>query len=132
MGFVDNSAIVKANIEGAILAWLYETSGELKSQTQRNSRVDTGSTKNSFQHKIDVAGLKGYVGSNHQNAIWEEFGTGIYAEQGGRQTPWSYQDLKGNWHRTFGKKKTRAFRKAYRSVRPLAVKALEAKLARLR
>jgi hypothetical protein len=30
-----------------------------------------------------------------------ELGTGKYYP-GGRQTPWAYQDDKGNWHRTEG------------------------------
>lgn len=44
-----------------------------------------------------------YVGTNNEHAIYNEAGTGIYAEGGkGRQSPWAYQDDKGNWHRTRG------------------------------
>ena len=32
-----------------------------------------------------------------------EFGTGLFAENGGRtDVPWSYQDDKGEWHSTSG------------------------------
>ena len=34
--------------------------------------------------------------------IYVEFGTGIYAEEGGRPTPWVYKDKNGNWHKTRG------------------------------
>jgi phage gpG-like protein len=44
-----------------------------------------------------------YVGTNNEYAIYNEVGTGIYAEGGkGRQSPWAYKDDKGNWHRTRG------------------------------
>ncbi len=37
------------------------------------------------------------------NKIDVELGTGVYAEGGGgRQTPWRYQDRKGEWHTTRG------------------------------
>lgn len=32
-----------------------------------------------------------------------EYGTGLFAEQGGRtDTPWTYKDDKGEWHTTSG------------------------------
>jgi hypothetical protein len=34
-----------------------------------------------------------------------EFGTGLFAEEGGRQdVPWCYQDDEGEWHSTSGMK----------------------------
>ena len=39
--FTDNSAQVKAALDGAIVAYLYEAAGELEAQTKRNTRVDT-------------------------------------------------------------------------------------------
>ncbi|HHQ1471541.1 TPA: hypothetical protein QCU25_004200 [Bacillus anthracis] len=54
------------------------------------------------------------MGSNQDNAMYEEFGTGIYAEKGGgRSDKWVYFDKKtGNFYRTQGKKGTRAIRNA--------------------
>lgn len=43
-----------------------------------------------------------YVGTNNEHAIYNEYGTGIYADGGGRQSPWAYQDDKGHWHWTRG------------------------------
>jgi hypothetical protein len=46
-----------------------------------------------------------YVGTNNEYAVYNELGTGIYTDGGGgRQTPWRYQDAKGNWHTTQGMK----------------------------
>ena len=50
--FHDFSIQVKGAIDDKINAVLEECAGEIESQTKRNSRVDTGQTKNSFQHKI--------------------------------------------------------------------------------
>ena len=99
-------------------AVLEECAGELESQTKRNSRVDTGKTKNSFQHKVVDSEHVAYIGSNHENAIWEEFGTGEYALEGnGRKGGWTYVDEKGDGHFTRGKKPSRAFWNAYNSLK---------------
>lgn len=45
-----------------------------------------------------------YIGANNEYAAYVELGTGIYAEGGGRPTPWVYQDANGNWHYTHGQK----------------------------
>lgn len=112
--FIDNSVQVKSAIEAAAIKWLHEAAGEIQAQAMRNTRVDTGKTKQSWEYRVDTAEKKAVVGSNAENAIWEEFGTGQYAIKGnGRKTPWRYQDRNGNWHTTRGKKPTRAFFKAY-------------------
>lgn len=105
---------------------LEECAGELESQVKRNSRVDTGRTKNSFQHKVDDAAHVAYIGSNADNAIWEEFGTGEHALAGnGRKGGWVYKDAKGKWHFTRGKKPSRAFWNAYVSMKGAIIKHLQ-------
>jgi HK97 gp10 family phage protein len=42
-----------------------------------------------------------HIGTNVNYAPYVEMGTGDYYP-GGRQTPWAYQDMFGNWHRTKG------------------------------
>ena len=124
--FIDNSIAVKNAIRSAAIKWLYEAAGEIQGQTMRNTRVDSGDTKQSWQYKVDEAALKATIGSNLQNAIWEEFGTGQYALKGdGRKTPWSYQDKNGRWHTTKGKKPSRAFYKAYTMKKSQVKKAFE-------
>lgn len=44
------------------------------------------------------------IGTDSEYGAYVELGTGIYAEGGGRPTPWVYQDAKGNWHYTRGNK----------------------------
>lgn len=116
--FEDYTINVQGAIDDKINATLEECAGEIESQAKRNSRVDTGKTKNSFQHKVVDSEHTAYIGSNYENAIWEEFGTGEYAIEGnGRKGGWAYKDAKGDWHRTTGKKPSRAFYKAYTSLK---------------
>lgn len=116
--FEDYTIKVQNAIDDKINAALEECAGELESQVKRNTRVDTGKTKNSFQHKVVDSEHVAYIGSNYENAIWEEFGTGEFALQGnGRKGGWVYKDAKGNWHKTTGKKPSRAFWKAFTSLK---------------
>lgn len=124
--FTDNSAQVKAALDGAIVAYLYEAAGELEAQTKRNIRVDTGNTKSSWSYHVDEAAGKAVVGSTLENAIWEEFGTGEYAlHNDGRKGGWKYQDAKGGWHHTYGKKPNRAFQKAFNSLKNKLIQRAE-------
>lgn len=118
---------VKAELNRAAQKWLVEAATELESQVKRNTRVDTGRTKASFSHVVDNANLTATVGSDYENAIWEEFGTGVYAEGGNgrKKVPWAYQDAKGNWHKTKGKRGTRAFRNAYATEKPKLIRAAQ-------
>lgn len=117
--FKDYTNEVAAKLQHAAEQWLEEASGEVEAQVIRNTRVDTGRTKGSWQHKVNNGSLEATVGSDYENAIWEEFGTGVYAESGGRtKVPWFYKDASGKGHLTKGKRGTRAFRKAYSSTKP--------------
>jgi hypothetical protein len=116
--FEDYTIKVQNAIDDKINAVLEECAGELESQVKRNTRVDTGKTKNSFRHKVVDSEHTAYIGSSDENAIWEEFGTGEYALEGnGRKGGWAYKDAKGDWHFTHGKKPSRAFWKAYTSLK---------------
>lgn len=66
--------------------------------------IRTGNLRNSITHTVeqDENTTTAIVGSAVEYAPFVELGTGIYAESGGRQTPWRYQDSKGNWHTTSG------------------------------
>lgn len=112
--FEDNSMNVINALEGAIYQFLEEASGEFEAQAKRNTRVDTSQTKASWDHVVDEGESRAFVGSNHENVIWEEFGTGEYAIRGnGRKKPWKYQDRHGGWHTTKGKRPSRALQKAF-------------------
>lgn len=116
--FTDNSIKVKDRLDSAMVSFLYEACGELEAQTKRNSKVKTGKTKGSYENAVDEAKLEGYVGSNYENAIWEEFGTGEYALNGdGRKGGWFYVDEKGQGHFTRGKEARRPLFKAFASLK---------------
>ena len=94
--FTDNSAKVKAALDDAVKAYLYEAGGELEGQTKRNSRpVKYGrhDVKNSWQYKVDEGKREAKIGSMLEAAYWEELGTGEYAlNKDGRKGWWVYVD----------------------------------------
>lgn len=127
--FKDNTVKVIENLADGLSAFMYEVGGEIQSQTRRNSRVDTGKTKGSYDYKVRESALAGeaevQVGSDSENAIWEEFGTGEYALHGdGRKGGWVYQDVTGVWHYTRGKTPKQPLTKAFQSVAPKIKKRL--------
>lgn len=118
--FTDNTAKFKAALSGEVVGFLYEVGGEIQSQTQRNSRVDTGQTKGSYKYVVDEGQHEATVsvGSDLENAIWEEFGTGEYALHGdGRKGGWFYKDEKGVGHFTRGKKPNRPMYHAFNALK---------------
>ena len=66
---------------------------------------DTGALRRSITSKVEVTGnsIEGIVFTPLEYAPYQEFGTGLFAENGnGRKTPWVYMDDKGNYHYTRG------------------------------
>ncbi len=121
--FQDNRVRVKDAIDDAITAFLYEAGGELQAKTMRNSRVDTGQTKGSYQYQVNESANECQVGSNLENAIWEEFGTGEYALKGnGRKGGWYYVDRHGKGHFTRGKTPNRPMHNAFTSLKAKLIK----------
>lgn len=126
VNFVDNTIAVTGAIKAAALAFLHEAAGELQAQTQRNTRVDTGQTKGAWSYEVEESQLEAVVGNTLENAIWEEMGTGEYALNGdGRKGGWKYQDAKGKWHFTIGKRPTRAFHNAKITCEPKITEAAQ-------
>lgn len=124
--FTDNSARVKAALNAAAIAYLYEAGGEIEAQVKRNTRVDSGQLKNSWTYTVDEDKGECVIGSPLENAIWEEFGTGEYALYGnGRKGGWHYKDDDGKWHHTFGKKPHRAFQSAFNSLKNALIRRAE-------
>lgn len=65
--------------------------------------VDTGNLRNSITYEVQMDSMAMAVGTDVEYAIYNELGTGIYAD-GGRQTPWAFEDINGKWHWTRGMK----------------------------
>jgi HK97 gp10 family phage protein len=88
--------------------------GEIVKNIDRYKAVDTGRLKGSIMHKVEDMAV--YNGTNVDYAMYQEFGTGIYAENGqGRQAPWAYQTAEGGWIWTRGSKPRPFLRDAYRN-----------------
>lgn len=127
----DNRIEVFGALESAIEVFLTEASGELVAEVARNSRVDTGQLKASWTGI--VKGEEAIIGSPLENAIWEEFGTGIHAEvvdgygSGiGRQSGWAYEDKDGKTVFTRGKKRNpKGLLFSYNQVKGALIKRAE-------
>lgn len=60
-----------------------------------------GELRRSITSKVE--GEQGIVYTPLEYAPYVEFGTGLFAENGGRtDVPWCYQDDEGEWHTTSG------------------------------
>ena len=126
--FEDNRLQVKEALKDASIAFLHEAAGEIQSRTRRNSRVATDQTKGSYEYKVDESDLKATIGSNLENSIWEEFGTGEYALNGdGRKGGWVYKDAKGDFHRTKGKTPNRPLHNAFTALKNKIIRIAEEK-----
>ena len=66
---------------------------------------DNGELRRSITSKVEQDGNDaiGIVFTPLEYAPYVEYGTGLFAEEGGRKNvPWCYQDDKGEWHSTSG------------------------------
>lgn len=88
-----------ANIDGALgtCCALVERSAKQKAPK------DNGELRRSITSKVEDH--KGIVFTPLEYAPYVEYGTGLFAESGGRMdVPWNYQDDEGEWHSTSGQK----------------------------
>lgn len=73
----------------------------------------------------EVRGLEGVVFTPLEYAPYVEYGTGLFAEEGGRKdVPWNYQDDKGEWHTTSGQSPQPYMRPALNENREKILKIL--------
>ena len=129
--FKDYSKIVINKMNDSAVNWLEEASGEIEAQTKENTKVDTGKTKGSWEHKVNESKMEAEVGSRYKNALWEEFGTGKHAKNGRKNVPWTYQDANGKWHKTSGKKPRRALYKAYTGLKNKLIKSAQERFKKI-
>jgi HK97 gp10 family phage protein len=73
---------------------------------------DTGELRRSITSEI--RDNEGVIFTTLEYAPYVEYGTGLFAENGGRKdVPWCYQDDKGEWHTTSGMKPQPFMRPAF-------------------
>jgi HK97 gp10 family phage protein len=89
---------------------------------------DTGQLRNSITSKVERDGndVVGVVFTPKEYAPYVEYGTGLFAEKGGRKdVPWKYKDDKDNWHVTSGQKPQPYMRPALNENRDKIIRILE-------
>ena len=101
--FTDNSKEVLVAMHEAAARALEKCGLVAEGYAKKLCPVDTGNLRNSITHTVDEQEPAAIIGTNNEYAAHVELGTGKYAE-GGRPTPWVYQDAKGNWHMTHGQR----------------------------
>ena len=87
-----------------------------------------GDLRRSITSKVEKSGndIQGVIYTPLEYAPYVEFGTGLFAEEGGRQdVPWNYQDDEGNWHSTSGMKPRPYMRPALNDNREEILKTLK-------
>lgn len=91
------------NLEGA----LGKACAVVERAAKQNAPKDTGALRRSITSKVEKNGdvIQGVVYTPLEYAPYIEYGTGLFAEDGGRMdVPWNYQDDEGVWHSTSGQK----------------------------
>lgn len=73
----------------------------VEGEAKKKAPKDTGALRRSISST--VKGLEGTVFTPLEYAPYVEYGTGLFAEKGGRKNvPWYYKDEEGKWHITSG------------------------------
>ena len=102
---IDSNSLLKridkmcseTNISAAIGKACALVEGEAKKKAPK----DTGALRRSISST--VKGTEGIVFTPLEYAPYVEYGTGLFAEKGGRKdVPWYYKDEEGKWHITSG------------------------------
>lgn len=123
--FKDNRIEVKRAIEGKIGKFLIEASSLVVAQVAKNTKAGTGQLKNSWKANINESDIEAVIGSELENAIWEEFGTGEYAlNRNGRKGYWVF--VKGNDTKKSTNHKSYTLEEAKKIVAILKRKGLDA------
>ena len=98
LGALDNLADT-SNLNAA----LGKACALVERSAKQKAPKDKGDLRRSITSKVE--GTEGVVYTPSEYAPYVEYGTGLFAEGGGRQdVPWNYQDDEGNWHSTSGMK----------------------------
>ena len=90
-----------ADLEGLESA-LGKACAVVEASAKQKAPKDTGALARSITSKIEDT--EGIIFTPLEYAPYVEYGTGLFAEEGGRSTPWIYKDDKGEWHKTSGQK----------------------------
>lgn len=99
----------------------------VEASAKKKAPKDSGALRRSIASKVETedGNIQGVVYTALEYAPYVEYGTGLFAESGGRtNVPWVYQDDEGNWHSTKGQKPQPFLRPALNENRKTVVKIL--------
>lgn len=97
-------------------------------EAKENAPKDTGELRRSISSRVETedGDIRGIIFSPLEYAPYIEYGTGLFAESGGRlDVPWNYQDDEGNWHSTSGMKPQPFMRTAINDNRERIIEILK-------
>lgn len=95
---------------------------------KQNAPKGNGALRNSIQSKVEknAGEVVGIVFTPLEYAPYVEYGTGLFAESGGRKdVPWHYQDDEGEWHSTSGQHPHPFMRPAFSDNRERILRIIE-------
>lgn len=93
--------------ESTLEAALGQACALVEATAKQKAPKDTGELRRSITSKVEMQGddWVGVVYTPLEYAPYVEYGTGLFAKEGGRaDVPWSYQNDKGEWISTSGQK----------------------------
>lgn len=97
--------IDKMGSETNISAAIGKACALVEGEAKKKAPKDTGALRRSITSKVENTGseMKGVVFTPLEYAPYVEYGTGLFAEKGGRKdVPWYYKNEEGKWHRSSG------------------------------
>jgi HK97 gp10 family phage protein len=88
--------INKLSDPGKVAAAMGKCCALVERSAKQKAPKDTGALRNSITSKVNVEdnAVKGVIYTPLEYAPYVEYGTGLFAEEGGRKTPWVYEDEK--------------------------------------
>ena len=109
----------------AIASGLSKACAVVEADAKRKApKGKTGELRRSIESKVE--GDRGIVFTPLEYAPYREYGTGLFAESGGRtDVPWVYKDDEGHWHSTSGMKPHPYMRPALNENREKIVKLIK-------
>lgn len=96
----------------------------VEASAKKKAPKGTGELRRSITSEVEET--KGKVFTPLEYAPYVEYGTGLFAEKGGRtDVPWRYKDDEGNWHSTSGMSPQPYMRPALQENREKIVKIIK-------
>ena len=150
--FTDNSVNVKAAMDNAIRAYLYESGETLQRRAANNTTIGS-ETAGKWKYRVDESKQECVIGNPSEMSLWDELGTGEWAvNKDGRKGYWVYVKGSGRSispsqkqytkdeakqivammradgleaYYTNGRKPSRGFQKAFNALKPTLIRRAE-------